>query len=65
VKPKLGDTVNLLQALPDDDLPAGAAGVVVAELTQPEEAYEVEFCDETGATVAEVALRPGQFVVVA
>jgi hypothetical protein len=65
VKPKLSDTVKLLQALPGDALPAGAIGVVVAEFTQPEEAYEVEFCDETGATVAEVALRPGQFVVVA
>lgn len=65
MNPKLGDAVKLLQALPDDDLPAGAIGVVVAEFTQPEEAYEVEFCDETGATVAEVALRPGQFVVVA
>jgi hypothetical protein len=47
VKPKLGDTVKLLQALPDDDLRAGAIGAVVAEFTQPEEAYEVEFCDET------------------
>jgi Domain of unknown function (DUF4926) len=52
MKPKLRDAVKLLQALPDDDLPAGAIGVVVAEFTQPEEAYEVEFCDETGATVA-------------
>lgn len=64
MNPKLGDAVKLLQALPDADLPAGAIGVVVAEFTQPEEAYEVEFCDETGATVAEVPLRPGQFVVV-
>lgn len=57
--------MKLLHALPDDDLPVGAIGVVVAEFTQPEEAYEVEFCDETGATVAEVTLRPTQFVVVA
>lgn len=51
--------------MPDDDLPAGAIGVVVAEFTQPGEAYEVEFCGETGATVAEVALQPTQLVLMA
>ena len=39
-------------------LPKGAVGVVVAEFVEPEEAYEVEFCNEQGETVVQVALLP-------
>lgn len=38
-------------------------GTIVALFAEPEEAYEVEFCDERGGTVAQLALRPDQFVV--
>src|SRR5882724_7474021 len=39
-------------------LPKGAVGVVVAEFVEPEEAYEVEFCNEEGETVVQVTLLP-------
>jgi len=64
MKLKLNDTVRLLQALPDESLPEGAIGVVVEEYSQPEEAYGVEFCNEDGATVAQMALRPAQLELV-
>jgi len=40
---------------------SGSLGVIVAVFSEPEEAYEVEFCDEKGATTAQVALKPSQF----
>jgi len=41
----------------------GSLGVVVAVLSEPEEAYEVEFCDGGGATIAQISLRSAQFEV--
>jgi hypothetical protein len=64
MKPKINDMVQLTERLPDEPLAAGAVGVVVAEFSEPEEAYEVEFSNERGETIAQVALRPKQFVVV-
>jgi len=54
----INDAVKLTQDLPAEGLIRGALGVIVAEFTKPEEAYEVEFCDEAGETVATVALPP-------
>jgi len=65
MKPKINDTVQLTQALPLEHLSVGTIGVVVAAFSEPEEAYEIEFTDERGETLAQVALRPTQFVVVA
>ena len=64
MKPKLNDTVRLLEEIPEDFLARGAVGVVVGEFSEPEEAYEVEFADQDGATIAQLALRPSQFCVV-
>lgn len=54
----LHDVVVLKVDLPQDNLKKGMRGVVVAMFDRPEVAYEVEFCDDNGATIAEVALTP-------
>lgn len=64
MRPKINDTVRLLEALPDETLEEGALGVIVAEFSEPDEAYEIEFSDENGATVTQIALKPSQFSVV-
>jgi hypothetical protein len=63
MKSKINDTVQLVDALTSVSLPQGAIGVVVAEFSEPEEAYEVEFSDAAGRTVVQLALRPSQIVV--
>lgn len=64
MKPKINDMVQLMEPLPEMGLSTGSVGVVVAEFSKPEEAYEIEFSNERGETLAQVALRPKQFVVV-
>ena len=64
MKAKINDTIRLIEALPSEALPKGALGVVVAEFSEPNEAYEVEFIDESGVTVAQLALKPSQFSMV-
>lgn len=54
----LHDVVVLKVDLPEENLKQGMRGVVVAIFSEPEIAYEVEFCDDRGATIAEVALKP-------
>ncbi|PIF28162.1 uncharacterized protein DUF4926 [Acidovorax sp. 56] len=61
MKPKINDAVELIDAIPSESLAKGAIGVIVEEFTEPESAYEIEFCDEEGVTVAQIALRPNQF----
>jgi hypothetical protein len=63
MKPKINDTVQLTESLPEENLATGSIGVVVFEFSVPEEAYEIEFSNERGETIAQVALRPNQFVV--
>lgn len=60
---KANDTVRLLSDLPQEALAKGAVGVVVAEFNEPQEAYEVEFCNEHGETIAQVALLPNQLAL--
>jgi hypothetical protein len=65
MKPKINDTVQLVNAYAKESIAAGAIGVVVAELCDEDEIYEVEFCNEQGQTIALATLRANQFVVVA
>jgi hypothetical protein len=58
---EINDCVRLVVDLPDHDLYKGRLGVVVAEFLHPEHAYEVEFSDEEGETIAQIALLPKQF----
>jgi hypothetical protein len=61
--PKINDPVRLLDAIPSQSLQAGAVGVIVAEFTEPQKAYEVEFSRSNGGTICRVHLRPSQFIV--
>lgn len=56
----LYDVVRLAVDLPDEGLQAGAIGTVVEIFDTPQRAYEVEFADDSGATIAQLALEPGQ-----
>ncbi|MCO8274717.1 DUF4926 domain-containing protein [Actinoplanes sp. TRM 88003] len=57
---ELYDTVRLLVDLPDEGLTAGAVGAVVHVFERPDVAYEVEFTDADGRTVAQVPLTADQ-----
>ena len=57
---KVGDAVVLAESLPEEGLSAGQVGAVVLEFTEPTLAYETEFTDGQGRTLAQVALLPEQ-----
>jgi hypothetical protein len=61
-KPELFDVVELLADLPEPGLQAGSRGAIVE--CHSDQAYEVEFTNSTGETVAMMALDPSQFIVV-
>jgi hypothetical protein len=60
-KIQLLDVVALAQDVPKRGLVRGQVGTVVELLGQ--DAYEVEFSDNTGKTYAELALRADQLIV--
>jgi hypothetical protein len=62
IQPELLDVVELLVDLPDVQLQAGDQGTIVEEYD--DRAYEVEFSNSQGETLALLALEPEQFVVV-
>lgn len=45
MRPKINDAVQLIDEIPGESLAKGAIGAIVEEFSEPEEAYEVEFCD--------------------
>nr|WP_221376402.1 DUF4926 domain-containing protein [Actinoplanes polyasparticus] len=57
---ELYDTVRLLVDLPGEGLKAGAVGAVVHVFERPNVAYEVEFTDPDGRTIAQVPLTVDQ-----
>ena len=57
---KLHTTVRLRKDLLEHGLRSGAVGAIVAVFDNPSQAYEVEFTDEQGRTIAELALREEQ-----
>lgn len=57
---RLHEVVRLRSDVPEDGLRAGAVGVVVEVFDQPYVAYEVEFVDDKGRTIAQRALRPSE-----
>jgi hypothetical protein len=63
--PRLHDVVRLATDLPDEGLVAGSLGTVVDVFDTPRVAYEVEFADADGRTIAELALLPAQIERVA
>lgn len=60
--PDLFDVIELVIDIPEHRLHAGTQGTIVE--CHEKDAYEVEFTAETGETMALVALRPHQFIVV-
>jgi hypothetical protein len=68
-KPEEYDTVRLLRALPEHNLPAGAKGAVVMDHTKYSDknlpaAYEVEFFDSQGLTQAVLTIYADDLEVV-
>lgn len=57
---ELFDVVALVNDLPEERLPAGSIGTIVHVFEKPRLAYEVEFADEDGSTLATAALTPDQ-----
>jgi hypothetical protein len=57
---KLHAAVRLREDLPEHGLRRGALGAIVAIFGNPSHAYEVEFSDAQGRTLAEVALHEEQ-----
>ena len=59
----LYDTVRLLVDLPEEGLAAGAIGAVVHVFEGPDPAYEVEFADGNGRTIAQIPLTADRIAV--
>lgn len=69
MKPQELDVVQLLRALPEHNLPAGSRGTIVMDYQKYSHhdrppAYEVEFADSDGATLAVVTVSEDDFDVV-
>ena len=62
-KPQLFDVVALTSPAPEHGLVAGKTGTIVEVYDAPREAYEVEFIDEDGYTLAVFPLTPDEFEV--
>lgn len=56
--PREHDIVRLTRPRPDHRLAAGAVGTVVHVFHAPTLAFEVEFCDAEGRTIAQLPLLP-------
>lgn len=61
MRPNTLDTIKILRPLPEEGVEAGAVGVIIAIFDDPDEAYEVEFSDEEGRSVAQVVLQREDF----
>ncbi|MEV4198521.1 DUF4926 domain-containing protein [Micromonospora globbae] len=57
---ELYDVVRLREAIPRERLAAGTVGTVVHIFRGPPTAYEVEFADADGRTIATVTLTADQ-----
>jgi hypothetical protein len=60
--PNVGDMIELLTGIQEKNLSVGAQGAVVH--CHSPLAYEVEFTNDEGETVALVTLLPDQFIIV-
>ena len=62
MKYSLLEVVKLQQDLPGFNLQKGDIGAIVEVYSNPYEAYEVEFCDNEGKTIALLTLKPEQLM---
>ena len=58
------EVVQLQQDFPNLSLFRGSTGTIVDTYMDPQEAYEVEFCDDRGVTIALLTLRPEQLRII-
>ncbi len=56
----LYDMVSLKVDIPEENLRAGALGTIVHIFHEPNLAFEVEFADDQGRTLAMLPLMPDQ-----
>lgn len=64
MKYSLLEVVKLQQDLPGSNLQKGDIGAIVEVYSNPYEAYEVEFCDTKGKTIALLTLKPEQLMLI-
>ncbi len=57
---KMYDIVRLKYDLPEEKLRKGMTGVIIDVFDDPVLGYEVEFTNENGETITEIALEPNQ-----
>ncbi|WP_323635242.1 DUF4926 domain-containing protein [Pectobacterium polaris] len=57
----LFDVVSLKNDLPDKGLRKGMLGAIVHIYDEPSPAYDIEFCDDNGDTLAWITLTSGCF----
>ncbi|MFS6938991.1 MULTISPECIES: DUF4926 domain-containing protein [Neisseria] len=62
MKYSLLEVVQLQQDFPRFNLRKGDIGAIVEVYSNPYEAYEVEFCDNEGKTIALLTLKPEQLM---
>jgi hypothetical protein len=62
IKPELFDAIELLVDLPEVSIKAGEIGTIVEKYD--DRAYEVEFANNDGETLALLALTADKFIVV-
>ena len=55
---KLLDRVRLKKSIPERNLKVGMVGTIVFVFDTPSRAFEVEFSDDRGGTIAQLALEP-------
>lgn len=60
----LFDIISVVEDIPKLNVKAGMIGAVIDIYEGSDEAYEVEFCDDEGRTVALGALLPTQITLV-
>ena len=54
------DEVELTEDLPEYGLKRGERGAVVAVFDEPDDAYDLEFVDESGKSKFAYSVKPGQ-----
>jgi metal-dependent hydrolase (beta-lactamase superfamily II) len=59
-KPQELDVVELTEDLPEFGLKKGEIGAVVVAFDHPDEAYDLEFVDESGKSRFAYAVKPNQ-----
>lgn len=57
------ETIVLVENIPEKNLTKGMVGAIVEIYQTPDLAYEVEFCDWSGRTIALAVLLPNQIKI--